>query len=218
MNIDENDDVTNMALDGDNNPNTNHGSNSSYPCRAVDNLLSRDLMELSSRDRCLISEEVHGVESLAVEENDDEITKKRISKALFELDQVLEHEISIYEKRSFVHAQSLQDIRGTYVNDVDFRMKFLRCKLFDVRKAARLMLNYLDLVQELYGDICLSRPIRLEDVQTTKEEKAAFRSGCLQLLPFGDRAGRRILMISTDALLFSTLIRVRMHARRANGL
>jgi len=72
------------------------------------------------------------------------------------------------------------------------------------------MLNYLDLVQELYGDICLSRPIRLEDVQTTKEEKAAFRSGCLQLLPFGDRAGRRILMISTDALLFSTLIRVKI--------
>jgi hypothetical protein len=65
-------------------------------------------------------------------------------------------------------------------------------------------------VQELYGDICLSRSICLEDLQTTKDERIAFRSGYIQLLPFGDRAGRRILMITTDALCYSTYIRVRI--------
>lgn len=178
-------------------------------CEAVNDLLTKDLMQMSPGDRISVAEELHGVRSLAIEENDDKVTTEKVSKALYELDQILEYQIPAHEKQAFLKAKSFAETRGTYVNDVEFRMKFLRCKLFKVEEAARLLIDYIELVQELYGDVCLSRPIRLDDVQSSKEERTAFRSGCIQLLPFGDRAGRRIVMITTDALLYSSLIRVR---------
>ncbi len=178
-------------------------------CEAVNELLSNDMMRMSPGDRISVAEELHGVSCLAIEEKDDEVTTERVTKALYELDQILEYKIPANQKGAFLKAQSFEETRGTYVNDVGFKMKFLRCKLFNVEEAARLLVEYLELVQELYGDVCLSRPIRLEDVQSSKEERAAFRAGYIQLLPFGDRAGRRIAMITTDALDYSSLIRVR---------
>jgi len=205
-----------MGIDCDYDPNTSDQSsgpdqtfNPTYPSNAVDDLLSKDLMDMSVRDRTSISEELHGVRSLAVEENDGDYNKVLVSKALLDLNHTLENRIPAHQKTAFLKAQSLQHTKGTYVNDVTFRLKFLRSKLFDVDEAARLLINYLELVRELFGDVCLSRTIRLEDVQTTKEERVAFRSGFIQLLPFGDRAGRRIVVISTDALHYTTLIRVR---------
>ncbi|VEU38827.1 unnamed protein product [Pseudo-nitzschia multistriata] len=180
------------------------------PCKQVDDLLSKELMDLSVRDRTSIYEELHGVRSLAIKENDSEINKDIVTKALNDLNHTLEHRIPAHKKTAFLKAQSFLYTSGTYVNDLTFRLKFLRCKLFDVDAAALLLVNYLELVQELYGDICLSCPIRLIDVQTTKEERVAFRSGFIQLLPYGDRAGRRIIMITTDALLYSTYIRVKI--------
>jgi len=179
-------------------------------CEAVNELLSNDMMRMSPGDRISVAEELHGVSCLAIEEKDDEVTTERVTKALYELDQILEYKIPANQKGAFLKAQSFEETRGTYVNDVGFKMKFLRCKLFNVEEAARLLVEYLELVQELYGDVCLSRPIRLEDVQSSKEERAAFRAGYIQLLPFGDRAGRRIAMITTDALDYSSLIRVKI--------
>jgi len=228
MGVDENDWTLNLGTGGDDildildpipdnlDPtlNSNHDDlNPEYPCKAVNDLLSEDLMTMPLRDRTLLSEELHGVRSLAIEENDDDLTKEKVSNAMFELDQILEHRIPVREKTAFLKAQSLEQTIGTYVNDAEFRMKFLRCKLFNVKEAAQLLINYLELVQEIYGDICLSRPIRLKDLQITKDERVAFRNGYIQLLPFGDRAGRRILMITTDALCYSTHIRVRLCIR-----
>lgn len=209
--------LSNLNTYRDPNPapdNTNRDSDpvpdSKNPCEAVDDLLRKDMMQMTSSDRATLAEELHGVTNLGIVENDDEVTNERVTNALFELNQILEHQIPDHEKTAFLKAQSLEQTAGTYVNDIEFRMKFLRCKLFNANEAAQLLINYLELVLELYGDICLTRPICLEDVQTTKEERAAFRAGYIQLLPFGDRAGRRILMITTDALLYSTYIRVRM--------
>ncbi len=178
----------------------------------VDDVLSKDLMRLSVADRISLAEELHGVRNLAIEENGDELTTERISRSLAELNQVLEHEIPAHEKAAFLKAKSFGETAETYVNDVGFRLRFLRCRLFKVKEAARLLVDHLELVRELYGDICLRRPIRLDDIQTSKEERNAFRLGYCQLLPFGDRAGRRIIMVTTDALEYSTLIRVRMVA------
>ena len=214
-----------MAIDGNWDPNNsdprsdpNQTLTPMAPCKAVEDLLSNDLMGLSVSDRTSIFEELHGVRSLAIEENDDENYQEGVSKALIDLDQTLEHRIPAHQKTAFRKAQSLQYTKGTYVNDLTFRLKFLRCKLFDVNAAACLLVNYVDLVRELYGDVCLSRPIRLDDVQSTKIERAAFRSGFIQLLPFGDRAGRRIIIINTDALLYSTFIRVSTNLTVVNTL
>ena len=176
---------------------------------AVNDILAKDMMRLTPSERMSHAEELHGVRSLAIEENGDELTTERISKSLVELNEFLEHKIPDHEKTAFLKAKGFGETGETYVNDVAFRMKFLRCRLFKVEEAARLLVNYLDVVQELYGDICLRRPIRLDDIQSSKEERHAFRLGYCQLLPFGDRAGRRIIYMNTHSLGYSTRIRVR---------
>ena len=69
-------------------------------------------------------------------------------------------------------------------------MRFLRCELFDVRKAAQRMLKFLDIALELFGEDALRRPIRLSDF--SKEEMRYLKKGRYQVLPNRDRSGRRI--------------------------
>jgi hypothetical protein len=63
----------------------------------------------------------------------------------------------------------------SYVNDINFRLRFLRCELFNVNKAAKRICFFLDLVLELFGNYALQRPIRISDF--TKEEQKHLRKG-----------------------------------------
>jgi hypothetical protein len=87
--------------------------------------------------------------------------------------------------------------KTNYVDTDDFRLRFLRCELFDVRKAARRLVNYLDLIAYGLpfekGLVVLQRPITLSDLNDA--EQSILRKGHLQLLPFRDRSGRRILTV-----------------------
>ena len=69
---------------------------------------------------------------------------------------------------------------------------FLRCELFVVTKAARRIINFVELMYDLYGDIGLQRRIRQDDL--SKDELRVLKAGYTQLLPSRDRAGRRILI------------------------
>lgn len=89
--------------------------------------------------------------------------------------------------------QQYHHLPKCYVNTNEFRMKFLRCELFDTKQACIRMLKYLDLMVELYGLFALERPIRLSDF--TKKEVQILRAGYYQLWPFRDRSGRRIISI-----------------------
>ena len=78
-------------------------------------------------------------------------------------------------------------------DDVEFRLRFLRCELFHVQKSAKRMLQFLDLALELFGEFALRRPIRLSDF--TKEEMRYLRKGRFQVMPNRDRSGRRVSTI-----------------------
>ena len=52
---------------------------------------------------------------------------------------------------------------STYINDKEFRLRFLRHEFFDIAKAAIRMVTWLDIVVELFGLYALERPIRLSD-------------------------------------------------------
>jgi len=75
----------------------------------------------------------------------------------------------------------------------DFRLRFLRCELFDVPKAVVRFLNYLNLAYELFGEVALHRQIGIEDF--TRREMRFVKKGFIQLLPYRDRAGRRVMAI-----------------------
>lgn len=78
------------------------------------------------------------------------------------------------------------------IDDDNFRLRFLRCELFNVPKAVRRFYNYLDYVYEYWGEVALKRPIRFTDF--TKAEQKLFRKGFFQLLPFRDSSGRRVMV------------------------
>ena len=153
--------------------------------RDVDTLLSNELMRLSISDRNAIQEEIHGVRCLAPEET-PELLQSSLHQLAFELDRNLPREITRAYRQS-------QHVHTTYVNTLGFRLRFLRCELFDVPKAARRLASFLNMAQDFFGDYALERPIRLSDMN--KEELKYMRSGRVQWLPFRDRSGRRIVVI-----------------------
>jgi hypothetical protein len=178
--------------------------------KQADDLLAEEISRLSFQDRNHINEEIHGVRVLAPEE-----TPELLERSLVDLDSFLNQMIT--EPPSLKDAYNLSqtldsnrrmepiDLRSNenpsttniiYVNDTSFRLRFLRCELFDAKKAALRIIKYLNLVHEVCGECALTRPIQLNDFH--KEEKKILRSGFMQLLPYRDRAGRPILAFVGD--------------------
>lgn len=152
--------------------------------KAMDNLLSKELLELSLSDRNALEEEIHGVRCLAREE-----TPELLQASLRKLAMVLENDALIpqHEKKAYLQSQRLP---MTYINGNDFRLRFLRLTLFDVGRAAKQMVRFLELACLLFGDYLLERPVRLRDFD--KKDLQFIRNSSTQFLPFRDRSGRRI--------------------------
>jgi hypothetical protein len=152
--------------------------------KAIDNLISKELLKLSLGDRNALEEEIHGVRCLAREE-----TPELIQSSLQKLAMVLENDAIIPKHKKQAYLQS-QRLPMTYINGNDFRLRFLRLTLFDVGKAAKRMVRFLELACWLFGDYLLERPVRLRDF--VKKDLQFIRNGSMQFLPFRDRSGRRI--------------------------
>lgn len=183
--------------------------------RQLDNLIAQDFNRLSFQDRNAINEEMHGVFSLSPEE-----TPQMVVDAIHRLSQEIEE---IEHKPAYDRSQqwnstssavgidftqsiynyNSETIRAgthsTYVNTVDFRLRFLRTELFDAKRAAMRLVKFLDMVMELYDDRdeLLRRPIGITDLKS-KNEKDLLKSGNFQLLPFRDRSGRRVIAMVPD--------------------
>ena len=153
--------------------------------QAVDSLLARELLKLSPQKRSAIQEEIHGVTCLAIEE-----TPELLEKSLMGLSKALDNDdlFPPHTKKAFLQSQAMDE---TYVNTDDFRLRFLRFALFDVNKAAEKIFRYLDIAQELFGEFALARPVKLSDFSNS--DIRYFRKGEIQMLPFRDRSGRRIM-------------------------
>eukprot|EP00536_Pseudo-nitzschia_multiseries_P013721 jgi/Psemu1/310206/fgenesh1_kg.604_\ len=71
------------------------------------------------------------------------------------------------------------------------------------------MAAFLNAACHLFGEYALRRPIRLSDFN--EEELQAFRMGNLQLLPFRDRSGRRIIAgVEGLAMQFDSKVRYKI--------
>ncbi len=172
----------------------------------VESLLSSELMRLSINDRTAIEEEIHGVSCLAPEE-----TPQFLDMSLRQLLAMLNDlpsDVSVGYRQS-------QGFQNTYVNSADFLLRFLRCELFDVQKAALRIAKFLDLCIEYFGVYALQRPIMLSDFN--KEELKYFRSGRVQFLPFRDRSGRRVAILFPGKEYFNMPEKVKVRAFDAMG-
>ena len=100
-----------------------------------------------------------------------------------------------------------------YTETDSFRLVFLRCELFNAPKAALRYMRYLDMGCDLFGpEAALERPLDVSRDFDPNEMKS-LQKGHHQLLPFRDRAGRRVFACLAD-MGFSLETRVRVSTIR----
>lgn len=174
----------------------------------VDAFLLNAMLSLSVQDRNEITEEIHGVRCLARDE-----TPELLEQSLSKMSTALEH-IPPVEKKAYSKSKELFPLT-TYSIDRDFRLRMLRCELFDVLKASTRLVKYMDFVMEIFGQDrveLLERPIHLKDLEEEEETYNFLRSGLLQLLSYRDRSGRRIgvAFLTNEMLSYSVKPRLRV--------
>lgn len=169
-------------------PNSNNVHDDDYLRRDVGShqspeaLLAYELNQMSFKERDEINEEVHGVRDRydRVEET-PELLSDSLHKLSLELN-AIKHKPSYERSQAFAR---------TWVNTQEFRLIFLRCALFNARKAASRMVAFLELLHEYFGEYALEREIYLSDFD--EKDMQFLNAGYYQLLPGRDRSGRRIL-------------------------
>lgn len=162
----------------------------------IDGAMAEELLKMSFTDRNDINEEIHGVKCLAIKE-----TPKLIKNALRLFQTELER-LPNTEKQAFLFIQKVRQHQcdpfyAAYAYNQHFRLRFLRCCLFKVHLAVRRFANYLNFIQTYWGDAYLAKPIQLSDLNAT--ETKLLKQGEIQILPFRDRSGRRVIANLGDA-------------------
>lgn len=191
---------------------------------SVDLLLAKELNQLSFRERNNINEEIHGVSSLYAIEETPQLISQSLEQLQFEVDHNIPmHSKVAYVRSQEIYKRNLKLQRqqqpcsvssssvsnnisssnngenkpqksNGYINDPDFLILFLRREKFVIRKAARRLVNFIQLVYELWGEKALSEKTWKSQAYLNNLELDVFRSGMFQVLQGRDRAGRRILL------------------------
>jgi len=161
--------------------------------RAANKRISEEQQKLLYSDRNFINEEIHGVICHAQDES-PELLQSAQAQLSSELEDLLILDCKNNPIKSSLSAGFLLSQKGdatnTYVNNRDFRLRFLRSENFDAKKAAIRLMKFMNLVLEFFGAFALFRPIKLADFK--RSELKVLQTGWLQVLPFRDRSGRKV--------------------------
>jgi hypothetical protein len=167
----------------------------------VEKVINEAMSALSMNERNQIQEEIHGVGSLCPQE-----TPGMIEEALKSMQQELD---SIPNKRVYSNISPF-----SYIHSKEFRLRFLRCELYNSKHAAERFVRFTEYMEEEFGIDTLKRPLCLRDLQKHcsrgKEVMDCFKVGHSQELPFRDRSGRKVLTTHMKfALAYEAELRVR---------
>eukprot|EP00536_Pseudo-nitzschia_multiseries_P013534 jgi/Psemu1/320473/estExt_fgenesh1_pm.C_5830001 len=149
----------------------------------LEKLWAMEYLEISKDRRERLLNELHCISSRAVPESPE-----MIQSALALFQEVIDKVIPEDEKRAYIRACSMN---STYVHSMAFRLKFLRAELFHTRNAAIRYVRNLNYLLDKFGEIALMRQLYMSDLRS--EELRFLKKGYMQVLPFRDRAGRRIV-------------------------
>jgi len=205
--------MRNNSNQWNNNPHRQHNIDpSEYDEQEADRILAEELLQLSFDERNKIHEEIHGVRNAFLDSDEDSESMERY---LYEMDG--EVETTILEK---IH-------RGLRLEHIPtnrkLRLTFLRCELYDVKKAAHRLVTYIRTAREqcscgggVAGCACGS----VGDGETggriqaskwfTKEEHSTLKKGIIQLMPYRDRSGRRVLIPMAASFRLCTITRLKI--------
>lgn len=161
---------------------------------SVEKLVAKELFEMENGTREAMLDELHGVKSRAIPES-PELIEAALRAFDIEL-QNLDHKkvvININQERHSLdqaHLRATMDLQSNYVTSPEFRIRFLRAELFDVKKAVIRYCRNLNYVWDLFGDTGLLRQIYLSDLN--ENEIRYLKEGRIQCLTSRDKMGRRI--------------------------
>jgi hypothetical protein len=146
---------------------------------AVQDLLVRDLNNLSLTEREKVYEDLHGVSGLVHE------SPELVAFCLAELDLGI---VRTRHRDAYTAAASRDP---SYTSSRTLRLKFLRAENFDSRKAAARLVGFFERKLELFGPDPLARDLLISDLN--EEDQKCLQSGLMTLVPEKDKAGRGIM-------------------------
>ena len=177
---------------------------------SIDELLAKDLNQMSIEERELFTENLTKIDpeagekllaknliQMPVADREDglydlhgvsdsiEETEELVTKSLKDFDSEID---KIEPKDGYLQAKALSP---EYVQDDSFRLMFLRSDRFVARNAAARMVRFFDEKLKIFGPSYLLKEIRIQDLG--KKEQQVLESGYLQVLNGRDRAGRALL-------------------------
>ncbi len=147
-------------------------------------IINKQMLKYDINERNAIYEEVHGVGNVCPDESEPGMVETALHNLMEELQKIPANRQAVYQR-------SLKTPHS-YVHTRAFKMRFLRAELFDPKEAANRIITFLGTAVELFGEYALERPIKLTDF--SKKELKVFNTGRLQLLPYRDRGGRRLIV------------------------
>ena len=153
-----------------------------------DERIARELLHMPQEEREKVWADLSGNENTSQFRKEITEDPKKISKALYDMATSINDDIGV-EKQSAYELAYQQN--SEYVNNHSFRLMFLRSCEYDGKKAARKLVEHMEMRRRLFGDECLGRDIKLSDLN--EEDMRTLQSGSIQFLPKRDTAGRLVL-------------------------
>ena len=164
-------------------------SSSSSGGMSPDAMLAKELTRLSMEEREEVFADLHGVADVVQE------TPTMLDRAF----QELEKEIQKNKRRPAYEKALFLDPR--YVQSKEFRIKFLRADRFNIKAAAKRLVQHFEFKMELFGYDKLARDITFEDLNVQDQQDCLH--GGYWFLPSpnqADRSGRRIQVMTLEQI------------------
>lgn len=151
----------------------------------AEELLAQAMAKMSMDEHEKIILDMHGV--VSVEKDEDPTTIERKLKEL-----QLEVEATVQKDDAYLLAKEMNE---SYVTNRNFCLMFLRHEKFHVKSTAKLILQHFQVKQKLFGNgEILARDVRQSDLGS--KNLALLESGCFQILPNRDVAGRALFFMT----------------------
>ncbi|CAJ1938862.1 unnamed protein product [Cylindrotheca closterium] len=154
------------------------GDDSRDEMKPIEDYLASEMNKLSVQERSKALDDIH-----CVGDELDE-TPEMIEKSLAEFDEMLQR------KKNVIYEMAENQNRE-YVENPEFRLKFLRSDLHDVSKSVRKMLNFLQHKATYFGNEKVTRDITLDDLN--EGDKKLLLLGIQHIQEERDRRGRVVL-------------------------
>ena len=145
----------------------------------IDSFLAWSMTQISATERQLALEDLHGLRMTPAEQPES------VSIWLAVLD------IHLNSIKMGTIYEVAERMDKSYITSQEFRMLFLRSEQYDPEAAAKKIIKFLEVKKDLFGQEKLVKKITLQDLDD--DDLMCLKSGGVQVLPFPDSTGRKIV-------------------------